>query len=357
MNSYPALSRAVAVASGFALVLLACATLAPLWLPLAFALWTASLLDPAAGWLTRHLRGRRSIGALLATLLVLALLVPVALALTSIGSSVVAFVRQVAASPAARAAFESVVSPDGATASGLDPHSGATLREMLRANVSRLPELARQHGETAWRAASGFAGAGALVILTVFVYFVSLYAFLENGRSMWTWAKQNAPVSDDISERMAKAFVETGRGLIVGAGLTALAQALLATVIYAAMGVPRFAVLGALTFVCAFVPAVGTAVVWGPVAVGLVLKGQIVKAIVLALLGIFAISSIDNVLRPLMQRWGGNLQLPAFVLLLAAFGGLAAFGAKGLVLGPLSVRLAVEVLAIAREQRDRDRAR
>jgi predicted PurR-regulated permease PerM len=229
---------------------------------------------------------------------------------------VVAFVRQVMASSAMRSALEAVVSPE---ASSMGASAGVA--DFLRANVGRVPELARQHGATAWRAASGFAGAGAVVGLTVFVYFVALYAFLEDGRGMWRWAKERSLLDDETCERMARVFVETGRGIIVGAGLTALTQALLATVIYAVIGVPRFAVLGALTFVCAVVPAVGTAVVWGPVAVGLVLKGQVVKGVVLAVLGAVGISSIDNVVRPLMQRWGGNLRLPAFVLLLAAFGG------------------------------------
>jgi len=328
------------------LLVLAAQTLAPLWLPLAFAVWTAALLDPVAGGIAIRLGNRRSIGAALATVLVLLLIVPIVLALTSVGSSVVAFVRQVMASPAMRSALEAVVSPEASSVS-----SSAGVADFLRANVGRVPELARQHGATAWRAASGFAGAGAVVGLTMFVYFVALYAFLEDGRGMWRWAKERSLLDDETCERMARAFVETGRGIIVGAGLTALTQALLATVIYAVMGVPRFAVLGALTFVCAFVPAVGTAVVWGPVAVGLVLKGQVVKGVVLAVLGAVGISSIDNVVRPLMQRWGGNLRLPAFVLLLAAFGGLAAFGAKGLVLGPLAVRMAAEVLDIARERR------
>jgi predicted PurR-regulated permease PerM len=330
----------VAIGFAVALLVLAAQTLAPLWLPLAFALWTAALLDPVVGGIAVRLGNRRSIGAALATVLVLLLIVPIVLALTSVGSSVVAFVRQLMGSPAMRSALEAMVSPD---ASGVASEGGVS--DFLLANVARVPELARQHGATAWRAASGFAGAGAVVVLTVFVYFVALYAFLEDGRGMWRWAKERSALADATCERVGRAFLETGRGLIVGAGLTALTQSLLATVIYAVMGVPRFAVLGALTFVCAFVPAVGTAVVWGPVAVGLVLKGQVVKGVVLAVLGAVGIISIDNVVRPLMQRWGGNLRLPAFVLLLAAF------GAKGLVLGPLAVCLAAEVLDIAREER------
>lgn len=339
-------TRLVPIVLAVVVLVLAALTIAPLWLPLLFALWTASLLDPLVCWIVLRLNIRRSIGAALGTVLVALLLFAVVLALTSVGSSVVLFVRQVIASPALRSALEAMVSPEVSTVA-----SSASVMDFLRANVARVPDLAWQHGATAWRVASGFAGAGANFVFTVLVYFVTLYVFLEDGRGMWRWAKDRSSIDDETCERIARVFIETGRGIIVGAGLTALTQALLATVIYGLMDVPRFVVLGALTFVCAFVPIVGTAVVWAPVAVGFVLKGQLVKGMVLAVLGAVGISSIDNVVRPLMQRWGGNLRLPAFVLFLAALGGLAAFGAKGLVLGPLALRLAAEVLDIARERR------
>ena len=87
-------------------------------------------------------------------------------------------------------------------------------------------------------------------------------------------------------------------------------------------------------------------------AVGLALTGHTGKAALMAVAGAVGISTIDNLIRPLLQRWGGKLDLPAFVLLLAAFGGLGAFGPAGLILGPLSLRMAREVLEIARDARD-----
>jgi predicted PurR-regulated permease PerM len=325
---------------------LAALTLAPLWVSLALAAWTAALLDPLAGWIARRARGSRTVAAGVCTGLLLALLVPVGIVLGVIAARASAFVRQLAASPQARAALEGVVSPEQVA-------NGEGWSALAQQSVRRLPDLAREHGATAWRAASDVAGAGATLALTVFVFFVALFSFVRDGRAMWAWGRAHAPLPPEHADRLGQAFLETGRAILVGAGLTALAQGALATVIYGALGVPRFVTLGALTTVCAFVPAVGTALVWGPVAIGLALKGQLAKAALLALLGGLGISAIDNVLRPMLQRWGGHSRLPAFVLLLAAFGGLSAFGVKGLLLGPLAIRLSVEVLAIAREARER----
>jgi sensor domain CHASE-containing protein/uncharacterized membrane protein len=69
-----------------------------------------------------------------------------------------------------------------------------------------------------------------------------------------------------------------------------------------------------------------------------------------AAIGVLVIGLVDNLLRPLLSRHG-SVQLPTLVLLVAMFGGLATVGAWGLLLGPLLVRLAVEAVAIERDER------
>ena len=332
------LDRIVVAALAIGVVAMAGAVLVPLWAPVVFALWTAVLLDPLAGRITRLARGRRAVGAGTVTALVGSALVPFGLVLASLITSVMAFVRELLESPQARQAVERLVAPE---------HDGVP----AALDFGRLLELAQSHGATAWQAAQSLAGASAWAVVVLFVFFVSLYEFLADGRAMWAWVTEHAPVSPAITARMARAFVETGRGLIVGAGLTSLLQAIVATALYAILGVPRAIILGAITFAASFVPAMGTAIVWAPVALGLALKGDYVRATILALAGLIGISTIDNVSRPLLQRWGGKLDLPAFLLLLAAFGGLAAFGPAGLALGPLALRLAREILDIERERR------
>ena len=79
------------------------------------------------------------------------------------------------------------------------------------------------------------------------------------------------------------------------------------------------------------------------------MSGRTGAAIAMGLVGIGAVSTIDNILRPAFARFG-KLNLSAFVLLISIFGGLAVFGTWGLFLGPLFVRLAKEALEIVREE-------
>ena len=129
---------------------------------------------------------------------------------------------------------------------------------------------------------------------------------------------------------------------------SSLAQGGIATIAFLALGVPRALVLGLITTFAALIPAIGTAIVWAPIAAGLALTGHPGKAIFLCVFGLAVIGSVDNILRPWLTR-SAHLELNSSVVLVAMLGGVSAFGAFGLFLGPLVVRLAVEALAIARE--------
>jgi predicted PurR-regulated permease PerM len=134
----------------------------------------------------------------------------------------------------------------------------------------------------------------------------------------------------------------------VGEGGTALAQGLVATLTYVAIGVPRALLLGPLTAVCAIVPVVGTGLVWLPLAAELFATGQYWKGAVVLAVGV-VVGLLDNVLRPTLARYG-RLRLPAFVVLVSMLGGIAVFGVAGVLLGPLLVRLCTEAVAIVVER-------
>jgi predicted PurR-regulated permease PerM len=106
-----------------------------------------------------------------------------------------------------------------------------------------------------------------------------------------------------------------------------------------------------LTLLFSVVPAIGTAIVWAPVAAGLALTGRTGAAIALAVIGVAVVGSVDNLARPWLAH-RGKLQLPTWVVLTSMFGGVELLGAWGLVVGPLAVRLAKEALVISRQARD-----
>jgi len=324
-----------------ALILLgvgAAAIFVPMWAPLVLAAWFAHLTRP----ILNRLGPRRRAAGVLVLALFLLLMAPLVLLTVSIATSAVELLQKLSqAKGGAADTLKSIVSTDG--------NGRINLAESFKA-PDKISALMRQHGARAWTTLNMIAGATARGLIAFFVFLLGAYTMLVDGESAYTWAKQHAPIRPEYVDRFANAFNETGRGLLIGVVLTGALQAAIATACYVALGVPSALVLGLLTFFASLIPSVGTGLVWAPVALGLALSGRTTAAISLVAMGFTLIGMVDNFLRPVLARWG-SLDLPSYVLLVAMFGGLALFGAWGLVLGPLLVRLFVEALRIAREER------
>ncbi len=309
----------------------------PLWPPLLLAAWTASLARPLLVRLERGLKGRRRAAALLSLLIFVLLTLPLALVAVGVITGAQELFATVKASPSARDALQALLSsPDD--------------RVALPSTLTDLAALTQRSGAQGFGFLTDLAGAAATAVVGLFIYFAGAYALLVDSAAVWSWIKSNSPLNPTHLDRLADAFHETGRGLLVGVGLTTVTQGLAAMIIYFALGVPRAWVLGPITGIASVIPMVGSALVWGPISLGLFLTNHPIKALILVGLGIGVISVIDNLLRPLYARMGA-LKMPMFLLFLSVFGGLAAFGTWGALIGPLVVRLAMEVLAIVQEEK------
>jgi len=307
----------------------AAVVLVPLWVPLVLAAWTADLLHPAVRRLERALGGRRTAAATVVVLLVLGALLPIGGVVAALVSGVRELLDQV------RAALEGSGSLSSALLGTGDAYRGAP----------SWADLATRYGASAWRALSTIARASASAAIGLLVFVAALYTFTVDGERAYAWIESHAPIPRDALARLAGAFRETGRGLIVAGGGTALVQGAIATIAYVAIGIPRALLLGPLTALCAIVPVVGTGLVWVPLAIELVATGEYWRAVVVLAVGAGVHSLIDNFVRPALARYG-RLTLPTFLVLVSMLGGIAVFGAAGALLGPLLVRLCVEAFAI-----------
>jgi predicted PurR-regulated permease PerM len=324
------------------LVLAAALTFLPLWAPLVLAAWVAVMMRPLMRKIAKATGGRHRAAGALVVMLVMAIFIPLAASVVSLSRGAIDLGRSVLGSSGAKSALIAIASGGEST-----PAEGpASLLE----SPARIFSLLQEHGAQAVSIVGGIAGAATEALVGLFVFVYAVYVFLVDGPGMYDWLEKHAPLEIEHTRRLVAAFLETGRGLFVGVGLTGLAQGIVATTTYFALGVPRALVLGLLTCIASLIPSVGTALVWIPIAIGLALAGKTVAAIIMAVVGVAVIGTVDNVLRPVFARFG-NLELSTFVLLTSIFGGLAFFGGWGFVLGPLFARLAKEALVMARRDR------
>lgn len=321
-------------------------TFLPMWAPLVLAAWVATIARPLLARIGKAIGGRHRAAGVLVVALVMAMFVPLAAAIVSLSRGAIDLAKNLLASQGAKQALISIAAGGGPG----EGQPGAGPLEALK-SPHKIVELVQEHGAQALDVLGGIAGAATEALLGLFVFVYAVYVFLVDGPSLYAWSEKHSPLAVEHTRRLTAAFHETGRGLFVGVGLTGLSQGIVATITYFALGVPRAFVLGMLTCIASLIPSIGTALVWAPVAVGLALAGRLGAAAVMAGVGIVVIGTIDNVLRPVFARFG-NLELSTFVLLTSIFGGIAMFGAGGLILGPLFARLVKEALVLAREARE-----
>ena len=324
------------------LVAAAMITVAPLWLPIVLAAWGAILAKPLQRRLAQLVRGRSRAAAVVTVVFVLAVLTPIVITVLSLFASAVDLATRLSHTENGWQALGTLFSGD-AGASPLDPSDSRQVVDLLQ-----------RHGASALGAVRTLFGALASVGVGLFVFVFAFYTFLVEGSRSHQWLVEHAPLPRQYSERLTAAFEETGRGLFVSLGGTALLQGTLATIGYLIIGVPEALLLGMLTAIGSFIPIVGTGLVWAPVAIGLSLLGRGGQGLAVLVLGV-VVSGLDNFVRPWLSRYG-QLQLPTFVVFAAMLGGIAAFGAVGPLLGPLLVRLALEAIRIWQDDRRSGRA-
>lgn len=318
------------------LCLAALVTLQPFWGPVVLAVWMAVIARPLHRLVAKRIHRRRGAAALLTVLLAITFLAPLLIVTFSLSGAALELGQRLLSSKSGADALRLLAS-DG---------TGPSL-DLQKWDTQQWLELAKRHGASALGLAKTLFGAATVIAVGVVAFVSVFYTLLLEGPQLHEWLLVHAPLPRGQFHRLTSVFDEVGRGLLVGVGLTALLQGAVATVGYLAFGVPQPLVLGLVTIFASLIPSVGSGLVWAPVSLGLLLVGRPGAAAGMLAVGC-VVSVVDNLMRPLLTRYG-ELRLHGLLLFIAMLGGMAVFGAGGLLLGPLFVRLAVEGLNMLRE--------
>jgi predicted PurR-regulated permease PerM len=193
-------------------------------------------------------------------------------------------------------------------------------------------------------------GANAASFLLAFgIGLYVMYFLLRDGEHIGPAILRALPIKPAIASRLAEKFVIVVRATIKGSGLVALAQGSLGAVTFWIVGLPAALLWGMLMVVAALLPAIGPAIVWGPVAVYLLATGAIWQAVVVVLSGMLVIGLVDNILRPLLV--GRDTGIPDWMVLVTTLGGIELVGISGIVVGPVVAALFLTGWDILTEQR------
>ena len=181
---------------------------------------------------------------------------------------------------------------------------------------------------------------GGGLVQVAFAIFLLFFMYRDGDRlSAWLVAGTRRIVGPATPELLETAQ-HTVVGVMLGVVGTALAQAMVALLGFMIAGVPTPFLLGALTFVVSMIP-VGPPLIWGGAAIWLFQQGEPGWGLFMLAYGMFGISMIDNVIKPLLISRSSHL--PFALTLMGVVGGVLAFGFMGVFIGPTLLALAINL--------------
>ena len=315
---------------------------APLWVGLMLGTVIAFTAQPLYKRLARRLGARRSLAAVLTTIIG-------GLVTAACGAAAVYILTRelVLLVPLVQQRISSQ------TLSELIGERGSTVVDAMGIERAALMmEIQEQVG----RASSYVGDAAGLIAETTFHAMVTLiialwtmyYVLLEWPR-IAARLEQLLPLDPLHTRALMLEFRNVGRSAFVGTIATAAVQGVFAGVGFAIAGAPRPITLGLLTALGSFIPVVGTGLVWVPVGVYLFLNGQPWWALFILLWGALVVMAVsDYVVRPRLV--GSKNQSHPLLMLISLLGGIEVLGLPGLIVGPIMMSLFVAALRIYERQ-------
>ena len=293
---------------------------------------------PVYLWFLRKLKGRQNWAALAMTLsLTLVIILPLALVAYNLADNVTTLYEGVK---------QSVDSGPIESPTWLKkvPMVGTSLDEYwvrIASNREEMIALAQRFMDPVRKflLASGmWLGEG--VLQMSLAVFVSFFLYRDGKAIMGSLNIAMQRVIGSQTEHLLNITYVTVRGVMYGLLGTAMAQGVVATIGFTIAGVPGALLLGVITAIVSLVP-IGPPLIWGAAAIWLFFQGDTGWGIFMLLWGFFLISSVDNVVKPILISRGSNL--PFILGLFGVLGGLAAFGFVGVFIGPTLLAVALSL--------------
>jgi len=176
---------------------------------------------------------------------------------------------------------------------------------------------------------------------------VALFFFFRDGARYAKLLVELLPLEEKYSQVAVTTFSRTVTAVVRGMFITAFLQGILAGIGFSIAGVPVPVLLGLLTTITSMIPFLGATSVWLPASIWLLFQGQTFWGIGLALYGALIVSTVDNVIKPMII--GETTKIPVFLLFFTILGGLKVYGVLGIFLGPIILAMGMAFLTIYKE--------
>jgi predicted PurR-regulated permease PerM len=329
-------------------VVIALRLLAPFLGVIVLGLVAAGLLNPWYVRLTRAFGGRRHAAAILiCILLVVALLVPMFLTGREVSKEALGFYEM-----------------------STTQLTEGTLLEAMQANKERLDRINvllsplgvtvtpaviyDQFAEFGVRMGAFFYKQGVSLakglvrfVVGFLIWVLVVYYLLVDGDALRRWFYETLPLPAQEQDTLLRRFMGMAESLVVGNGVAATIQAIIGGLVFSLLDLPGPALWGVVMWILAFIPVIGISFVYIPTWIVLMLAGDTGRAFGVLIPLMIVATVVEYWLKPMLV--GRRSQLHTLLVFMSLLGGIEAFGAVGLFLGPLMMTAFLTLVSIYRE--------
>ena len=308
----------------------------------------AILFWPLHRQLTRSLRQRRTLAALTTTLIILVLVILPTVLITGMllqeGFAVYARIKSGELNFGQY--LQQIMGALPAWVTGLLDRFGLTdfaaVQERLSAGLMRSLQFVGTQAVNVGQNAFEF-------IVDFFIMLYLLFFLLRDGGDLTTRIRHALPLQEDLQRNLSGKFITVVRATVKGNIVIAIIQGALGGLIFWFLDIQAAVFWAVVMAFLSLLPAVGIALVWGPVAIYFLVTGAVWQGVILIAYGVLVIGSVDNVLRPILV--GRDTRMPDYVVLISTLGGLVIFGLNGFVIGPLLAAMFIAVWGVVATSR------
>jgi len=194
------------------------------------------------------------------------------------------------------------------------------------------------------------------ILLQIFITFFMVFYLLKQGPELVQKVKKLIPMTDIHQGHVYKKMKDTAYAVIYGAIIVAAVQGALGGLGFWAVGIKASLFWGVIMTIFALVPFIGTATIWLPASLLLIVQGTsegnpilIWKGVGLLLYGAIIVGGIDNVIKP--KIIGSKAGMHPVLVLLGVLGGFALFGFAGFLIGPMILAASVSFLDLYEKEK------
>ena len=180
---------------------------------------------------------------------------------------------------------------------------------------------------------------GLLVKFAIMLY--TLFFFVRDGDRFLRMVMKILPLGMGREKLLYERFIVTARSTLKVTLIIGGIQGTLGGIVFLVTDVEGALIWGLLMILMAIVPLVGCSIIWAPAGILMLLTGHIWEGVLILAVGFLVISTVDNVLRPILI--GKDVEMHPLLIFLSTLGGIILFGFSGFVIGPVITSLLIAI--------------